>query len=111
MNFLNKAMIERNANIAPGESVVACWICHENHYAFADFRSIEETDNAHLKLNGVSIMGQFIRVGRPKNYQPKPGDLQPSLNNSTNPNINTNVNNVGTYHALMVRIFIIFMLI
>jgi hypothetical protein len=94
MNYLNKAMLERNANIAPGDSVVACWICHESHYAFADFRSVEETDNAHLKLNGVSIMGQFIRVGRPKNYQPKQTDLNSTTNNN---------NNIGTYHALIVR--------
>jgi hypothetical protein len=93
MNYLNKAMVERSANIAPGDSVVACWICHESHYAFADFRSVEETDNAHLKLNGVSIMGQILKVGRPRNYQPKQNENQPTINNN---------NNVGTYHALLV---------
>lgn len=61
-------MNERNANIYPGDSITGAWICHENHYAFVDFRTIEETDSALLKLVGVCIQGQIIKVGRPRTY-------------------------------------------
>lgn len=61
-------MIQRNANNSPGDSIVNAWIFQLNNYAFVQFRSIEETNNALNKLNGVSLLGNILKVGRPKTY-------------------------------------------
>jgi hypothetical protein len=40
-----------------------------NGFAFAEFRSIDETNIAAGQLNNVIIQGSQLRVGRPKKYE------------------------------------------
>jgi splicing factor U2AF subunit len=56
-----------NANIQQGDPVLSAWISTDGHYAFVEFRSAEEANNGFL-LNNISILGQPLKVGRPKTY-------------------------------------------
>lgn len=46
---------------------MSAWISTDGHYAFVEFRSSEEANNGFL-LNNISILGQPLKVGRPKTY-------------------------------------------
>ncbi len=50
-----------------GDPILSAWISTEGHYAFVEFRSAEEANNGFL-LNNISILGQPLKVGRPKTY-------------------------------------------
>ncbi len=51
-----------------GDPVLSAWISTDGHYAFVEFRSAEEA-NLGFQLNNISILGQPLKVGRPKTYQ------------------------------------------
>ena len=51
----------------PGDPVLSAWISTDGHYAFVEFRSAEEANNGFLFKN-ISILGQPLKVGRPKTY-------------------------------------------
>jgi len=51
----------------PGEPITSTWVSGDGHYAFCEFRTIEEANNA-TKLNGIVLGTSTIKVGRPKNY-------------------------------------------
>lgn len=65
--FISAAMQQMNLNTQPGSSVLNTWLSSDNHYAFCEFRTVEEANNG-MMLNGVNFLGQALRVGRPKNY-------------------------------------------
>lgn len=67
LEFLNKAMKSRGLQIGEGEPVLSVWISNDGHYAFVEFRSIEETQ-AGYQLNNITLMNQALRVGKPKSY-------------------------------------------
>jgi hypothetical protein len=56
------------ANTQPGEPVLSAWISSDGHYAFVEFRTSEEANNG-FQLNNLNILGQPLKVGRPKTYQ------------------------------------------
>lgn len=47
--------------------MISAWISNDGHYAFIEFRSIEEA-KAGYALNNVTILGQPLRVGKPRTY-------------------------------------------
>jgi splicing factor U2AF subunit len=49
-------------------SVVNAWISTDAHYAFVEFRSIEETLSAMTHLNGLQVGAHSLKIGRPKGY-------------------------------------------
>jgi hypothetical protein len=63
--FFNAAMTQAGLSTAPGPPVVEARISEK--FAFLQFRSIEETNNA-LQLDGIMLMGTSIKIGRPKSY-------------------------------------------
>ena len=65
MEFMSTSMENAKMTIKPGNPVVQVRISAK--FAFAEFRSIEETNSA-LNLDGIPMMGQPLRVGRPKAY-------------------------------------------
>jgi splicing factor U2AF subunit len=67
VKLLNAALSALKANTAPGEPVLSAWISTDGHYAFVEFRSADEANNGFL-LNNISILGQPLKVGRPKTY-------------------------------------------
>jgi splicing factor U2AF subunit len=65
--LLNAAL----SSLHPGERedpIISAWISSDGHYAFVEFRSAEEA-NKGLDLDKLNIMGQVIKVGRPKTFQ------------------------------------------
>ena len=64
--LMNTAMIAINANIKSGNPIVSTWINPEANYAICEFRTEEEANNA-FKLDGISILGKNIKIGRPQN--------------------------------------------
>lgn len=72
MDFLNQTMKTMDLVVGvifmqPGDPVLSAWISNDGHYAFIEFRSIEET-RAGYALNNISLMGQPLKVGRPNTY-------------------------------------------
>lgn len=67
LRFLNQEMISKMLVTAPGNAFTQSRVA--GRFAFAELRSIEETDKA-LALNGVQFNGCALRVGRPRAYVP-----------------------------------------
>jgi hypothetical protein len=64
--FLNAAMHQGELiTLEPGMCVTTARCAGK--FAFAEFRSVEECNNA-LNLNGIVLMGRPLRVARPRNY-------------------------------------------
>jgi hypothetical protein len=61
-------LITLKANIQQGDPVLSAWISSDGHYAFVEFRTSEEANNG-FQLNNFNILGQPLKVGRPKTYQ------------------------------------------
>eukprot|EP00922_Rhytidocystis_sp_ex-Travisia-forbesii_P063341 GHVS01094247.1.p1 GENE.GHVS01094247.1~~GHVS01094247.1.p1 ORF type:complete len:428 (+),score=89.16 GHVS01094247.1:79-1284(+) len=51
----------------PGPSIIKVWISTDSHYAFVEFRTVQEASNA-MRLNGLSCLGIALRIGRPKTF-------------------------------------------
>ena len=68
---------------------MSAWISSDGHYAFVEFRTPEEA-NQGFALNNIAIMGQPLKVGRPKTYS---GLF--SMVDETAPNSITAVNTVA----------------
>lgn len=81
-DFLNTTISSIGMNAQPGNPIVSTWVSQDGHFAFCEFRSIEETNSA-LLLNGLQLLGQSLRVGRPKSYQgpAAPAPTLSALNN------------------------------
>jgi splicing factor U2AF subunit len=67
VKLLNAALSALKANTQPGDPVLSAWISTDGHYAFVEFRSAEEANNG-FQLNNIMILGQPLKVGRPKTY-------------------------------------------
>jgi len=68
LQFLNSALMKLKPNLFyNGSPIVTCWISSDGHYAFIEFRSIEEA-NAGFILNGYKILDKPLKIGRPKSY-------------------------------------------
>ena len=65
VELLNIAMIALKATVHPGLPILSAWIGQDGHYAFVEFRSIEECNNGFC-LGQISIYGHPLRVGRTK---------------------------------------------
>lgn len=50
-----------------GDPILSAWISTDGHYAFVEFRTAEDASHGFL-LNNISILGQPLKVGRPKTY-------------------------------------------
>jgi hypothetical protein len=68
VKLLNAALLSMKLNTQRGDPVLSAWISTDGHYAFVEFRSAEEANNG-FKLNDLIILGQPLKVGRPKTYQ------------------------------------------
>jgi hypothetical protein len=67
VDLLNTALINKRLNSYTGNPILSAWISQDGHYAFVEFRSIEEANKA-FALNNYPILGQNLKVGRPKTY-------------------------------------------
>ncbi|CAG8579038.1 4056_t:CDS:10 [Gigaspora margarita] len=75
--FFNSTMVQLNITTAPGQPVIAVQINHDKNYAFVEFRAPEEATAA-MAFDGITFQGQSLKIRRPKDYQPPPGqNLEP----------------------------------
>jgi len=65
--FLGAAILQLKLNIHPGNPIINTWMSSDGHYAFVEFRTVEEC-NAASQLNGMPFGPVTLRIGRPKNY-------------------------------------------
>eukprot|EP00918_Siedleckia_nematoides_P026769 GHVU01057736.1.p1 GENE.GHVU01057736.1~~GHVU01057736.1.p1 ORF type:complete len:452 (-),score=35.75 GHVU01057736.1:1526-2881(-) len=77
VEFLNAAIVAINANKMPGPAATKAWISADGHYAFVEFRSMEEATGA-MQLNGLNCLGYALKIGRPKTFPP---ELQTYISN------------------------------
>lgn len=56
IEFFNAAMLTLKASSLPGNPVSRAWIASDGHFAFVEFRTIEEATIG-LQLNGLNCMG------------------------------------------------------
>lgn len=55
--LMNTAMVAIGANLKSGNPILSTWMSSDSNYAFIEFRSPEETNNA-FKLDGISLLGK-----------------------------------------------------
>lgn len=75
MDFFNQQMQLCGLAQASGNPVLACQINLDKNFAFIEFRSIEETTAA-MAFDGINFQGQALKIRRPRDYQPMPGQSQ-----------------------------------
>ena len=70
LHFLNAAL--KNLGICGEQGcVVGAWINENGHFAFVEFRTIEESNQALIYIPGLQMMpGQPLKAGRPKTMGP-----------------------------------------
>ncbi|CAJ0748244.1 13808_t:CDS:10, partial [Entrophospora sp. SA101] len=75
--FFNSTMLQLNITTAPSNPVTAVQINHDKNYAFVEFHAPEEATAA-MAFDGITFQGQSLKIRRPKDYQPPPGqNLEP----------------------------------
>ena len=74
LDFFNQQMHLCGLAQAPGNPVLACQMNLDKNFAFIEFRSIDET-TAGMAFDGINFMGQSLKIRRPRDYQPLPGQL------------------------------------
>eukprot|EP01097_Dermamoeba_algensis_P002027 TRINITY_DN1808_c0_g1_i2.p1 TRINITY_DN1808_c0_g1~~TRINITY_DN1808_c0_g1_i2.p1 ORF type:complete len:393 (-),score=81.57 TRINITY_DN1808_c0_g1_i2:67-1245(-) len=95
--FFNEAMQNASVNKGPPpplaqSPVLAVQMNFEKNFAFIEFRSADDA-TAGMLLDGITLQGQSLKIRRPKDYQPPPGEaaFKPDESvpddNSTNPTV------------------------
>ncbi|CAD5228030.1 unnamed protein product [Bursaphelenchus okinawaensis] len=69
LDFFNQQMHLCGLAQAQGNPVLACQINLDKNFAFIEFRSIDET-TAGMAFDGITFMGQQLKIRRPRDYQP-----------------------------------------
>ncbi|KAF9975701.1 U2 small nuclear RNA auxiliary factor 2 [Actinomortierella ambigua] len=70
--FFNETMMSMSLTAGSGAPVVSVQINHDKNYAFVEFRKPEEATAA-MAFDGIVFQGQTLKIRRPKDYQPPPG--------------------------------------
>mmetsp|Transcript_8608 Transcript_8608/g.12845 ORF Transcript_8608/g.12845 Transcript_8608/m.12845 type:complete len:672 (+) Transcript_8608:126-2141(+) len=76
-DFVNKVMMEKKLCVASpfGPPVVGAWISTDGHYAFVEFRTVEDASACLNNLGGTMCGAYQLRVGRPKTNAPTGASL------------------------------------
>jgi splicing factor U2AF subunit len=80
VDFFNQKMHEHGLAVGPGNPVLACQINIDKNFAFLEFRTAEET-TACLAFDGIMLMGQPLKLRRPKDYVPMVGTEIQAMSN------------------------------
>lgn len=78
MDFFNQQMHLCGLAQAVGNPILACQINLDKNFAFIEFRSIDETTAA-MAFDGINYQGQSLKIRRPRDYQPMPGQDDSAL--------------------------------
>lgn len=80
MDFFNQQMHLSGLAQADGNPILACQVNLDKNFAFLEFRSIDETTQA-MAFDGINFKGQSLKLRRPHDYQPMPGQTEgPNFN-------------------------------
>lgn len=63
MELLNTALVAIGANLRSGNPITSIWMKENNEYAFLQFRTPEEANNA-FKLDGINILGKVKLINK-----------------------------------------------
>lgn len=69
--YLSTIIQQVGLTTQPGSPIVNTWLSVDGHFAFCEMRSIDECTLA-LLLNGLVLLGQPLKFGRPKSYTGPP---------------------------------------
>ncbi|KAF6030696.1 U2af50 [Bugula neritina] len=72
MQFFNEQMVTTGLNQEEGFPIIAVQINLDKNFAFLEFRSVDETTAA-MAFDGIPFQGQYLKLRRPRDYQPIPG--------------------------------------
>jgi len=75
MDFFNQQMHLSGLAQADGNPILACQVNLDKNFAFLEFRSIDETTQA-MAFDGINFKGQSLKLRRPHDYQPMPGQTE-----------------------------------
>ena len=79
--FLDK-MLHSLGVCGPEGTVISSWINDNGHFAFVEFRTIEESNSALVYLSGM-MLGQYqLKVGRPRTMGPGGPPVPPDLHST-----------------------------
>mmetsp|Transcript_11491 Transcript_11491/g.18895 ORF Transcript_11491/g.18895 Transcript_11491/m.18895 type:complete len:539 (+) Transcript_11491:41-1657(+) len=73
MNFFSQTVA--SLGITTKHPIVSVWISQQGTFCFVEFRSVQDANNAMTLLNGLSLGGRLLRIGRPADYKPVPAHL------------------------------------
>jgi splicing factor U2AF subunit len=73
IDFFNQQMHLSGLAQAEGNPILACQINRDKNFAFLECRSIDETTQA-MAFDGINFKGQSLKLRRPHDYQPLPGN-------------------------------------
>jgi hypothetical protein len=62
---VNDVLVEMGATIMPGKPILSGWLGGEGQFAFVQFRTAEECNNA-ISMNGYAMDGYQLKIGKPK---------------------------------------------
>jgi len=80
MDFFNQQMHLSGLAQAEGNPILASQVNLDKNFAFLEFRSIDETTQA-MAFDGINFKGQSLKLRRPHDYQPMPGQSEgPNFN-------------------------------
>jgi len=72
MDFFNEQMTVTGLKQTEGNAIIAVQINLDKNFAFLEFRSVDETSAA-MAFDGIPFQGQYLKIRRPRDYQPIPG--------------------------------------
>jgi len=73
IDFFNQQMHLHGLAQAEGNPILACQVNRDKNFAFLECRSIDETTQC-MAFDGINFKGQSLKLRRPLNYQPVPGN-------------------------------------
>jgi len=85
MDFFNTAMVNLRPQGHPNtdtKPIMSVQINHEKSFAFIELRTITDA-TAGMMLDGIMLKGQSLKVRRPKDYQPLPGETVKAIDDDT----------------------------
>lgn len=72
MDFFNHQLVSQGLVTSSGNPIIAVQINVEKNFAFLEFRNSEEATIC-MGLDGIEYQGQILKLRRPKDYVPLPG--------------------------------------
>lgn len=67
LEFIESAI--RTLGIHTVKPILSVWLNHDSSYTFIEFRSVMDCTICYSKLQGISLAGRLLHIGRPNDYK------------------------------------------